>query len=226
LVLFRDLGNGGLVHRNGVVPGSQIVHSRHDACGVSGTPRRRAGVVLREQCKKARSGFHRLAGHESVAERQAKQAQILATDLHKAEVNGMPRSDTLSRGYDHVLTMQYLPRGVVVNGEGIEPRLVLADRNDHMRIDRGRALQGQSQSSLHAKAHVAVASGWCAEVNVGADITGGIIAAKRALRFGSSLSMIGCSRVTDAADARSLTTSFMPASSISSLASLDDIRCV
>ena len=152
----------------------------------------------RLQCKKARSGFHRLAGDESVAERQAKQAQILAIDLHKAKVNGMSGSDTLRRGYDHVLTMQYLPRGVVVNGEGIEPRLVLADRNDHMRIDRRRTPQGQSQSSLHGKAHAAAASGRCAGVNVGADSTGWIIAAKSAPRFGGSLSRIGCSRVTDA----------------------------
>jgi hypothetical protein len=138
----------------------------------------------------------------------------------------MPGRDALSRGYGHVLTMQYLSRGVVVNGKGIEPRLVLADRNDHMRVERGRAPQGECQSSLHGKAHAAVASGWCAEVKVGADITGGIIAAKRAPRLGSSLSRIGCSRVTDAADARSLATSSMPASPISSLASLDDIRCV
>ena len=36
---------------------------------------------------------------------------------------------------------------------------MLADPNDHMRIDRGRALQGQSQSSLHGKAHAAASPG-------------------------------------------------------------------
>ena len=42
--------------------------------------------------------------------------RILAIDLHKAKVNGMPGSNTLSCGYGHVLTMQYLSRVVVVNG--------------------------------------------------------------------------------------------------------------
>ena len=101
----------------------------------------RTGVIATEKDEQLGRCLHRPAGSESVAQRKAEQIEIMAVDLHQAQIHRMPGRDQLGSSLNHTITVQHLARCVVVHCQWIELQLTLTDRDNHVRVDRWRALK-------------------------------------------------------------------------------------